>query len=440
MLKLLKRLFRLTIYAALAIFVLLAGTMVLVIESTPLVEASPPPTPEDVASIRRLVRAARVASNAPREEDKVVAIQMAHMESALRLGQRAFPKIRSEIGVASGRLVGLISYPVPFTGETNWFNIRAALAPGEPPLSLAEFRIGPTYFPAALATWMGVTALDLVFGRDFGTRLQAGVTAHQTAEQPFSLLVRVEKTEIGDAIGHVYSSLRGREMPPIDAIDAAYLAIRDALERGDLPETGSLAPHLQFALDHAKETARTGLEPANAYTAAIFGLARTCGARDFYLVVGPLIGSTRPQDANWQKSCKEIRLNGRIDSRRHFITAAAIQAASNRGVSIAIGEFKELHDAISGAGGFDFTDIAANNSGIRLSNLFMAQPITAWPALIDALGTETAFIIGFEGIPPRMPRAAFEARFGDIDSPRYQAQLNAIEARISALPLHKSVK
>ena len=62
-------------------------------------------------------------------------------------------------------------------------------------------------------------------------------------------------------------------------------------------------------------------------------------------------------------------MRDRHDSRLHFITAAALKAASNRGFAVGVGEFKELYDSLSGDNGFDFTDLAANNSGIRLSDV-----------------------------------------------------------------------
>jgi hypothetical protein len=139
----------------------------------------------------------------------------------------------------------------------------------------------------------------------------------------------------------------------------------------------------------------------------------------------------------WQKDCTEITLANRIDSKRHFITAAAIRAASNRGVSIPIGEFKELYDTISGAGGFDFTDIAANNSGIRMSDLMMSQDIEQWHEILARIKSEDDLIISFDGIPGLMPEQEFKARYGDVESVRYMEVFNLIERRIDQLALHR---
>ena len=132
-----------------------------------------------------------------------------------------------------------------------------------------------------------------------------------------------------------------------------------------------------------------------------------------------------------------MTFNGRVDSRRHFITSAALQAASNRGFSVSVGEFKELYDTISGAGGFDFTDMAANLSGIRLSNVLMTTPRADWPARLARLETENDVIVAFDGIPHLMPDTEFAARYGDIDSPAYREMIARIEAGIDALDLYQ---
>jgi hypothetical protein len=138
----------------------------------------------------------------------------------------------------------------------------------------------------------------------------------------------------------------------------------------------------------------------------------------------------------WTKDCADVTFNGRIDSRRHFTTAAALQAASNRGFAVSVGEFKELNDTLK-AGGFDFTDIAANNSGIRMSNTFMGSEPRLWPELRARLQGENDVIIPYDGIPQIMEQSAFAAAYGDIDDPRYTAMLARIEAKIDELPLHR---
>lgn len=207
------------------------------------------------------------------------------------------------------------------------------------------------------------------------------------------------------------------------------------MDAGALPRDGSYLPYLLFTLDAALAGSKTeGI--ANAYTSAITALALVCGAGDFTLVVGGMVGSAFAEDRDWKTNCGALTLNDRIDSRRHFTTAAAIQAASNRGFAVSVGEFKELYDTVK-SGGFDFTDIAANNSGIRLSNRMMSAPAADWPALIYLIQQEGDVIVAFDGIPQIMSAEAFEQQYQDVESPAYAAMLSTIETKIDALALHE---
>ena len=151
-------------------------------------------------------------------------------------------------------------------------------------------------------------------------------------------------------------------------------------------------------------------------------------------MVGPLGVGTSEVSRDWRTECSRLTLNDRIDSRRHFTTAAAIQAASNRNVSVSVGEFKELSDSLGR--GFDFTDMAANNSGIRMANLFMATPVGDWSRLIARIEAEEDVIVPYDDIPQILSREAFSAQFGEIDSDRYLEMLHLIETKIDALALH----
>jgi hypothetical protein len=159
--------------------------------------------------------------------------------------------------------------------------------------------------------------------------------------------------------------------------------------------------------------------------------------QDFNLIVGRLAGREANQFGRWQRTCDDVSFNNRIDSRRHFITAAALRAASNRNLAITVGEFKELLDTISGAGGFDFTDIAANNSGIRMSDLMMAHSAAAWPALLARLERENDVTVPFDDVPSLMPRMEFEARYTNVESTAYDEMLQKIEDKIDRLALHQ---
>lgn len=411
-----------------------AGVYILVTEPDPALPAMPPPDGRDVAEVREVVHQIRAVTEG-RAENREVRMQVGDIGAGMRLGARFLPGLRAESRIDQGAVAGQVAVPVPWIGGARWLNLAATIPPFEGRIAPSALSAGPVSLPPAASVEIARRLANLVLGQRAGDTILASAEAMRIEGDTLIFTLRLSAEGRGEVARGIFGALRGSDMPAPERIETAYRTIREALDAGVLPDEGSFLPHLLFALDLARQRA-TDETLADDYTAAIFGLARACGAVDFRLIVGRFAG-TRDEDGDrWRKTCDRVTLAGRIDSKRHFITAAAIQAASNRGFSISVGEFKELHDSISGANGFDFTDITANNSGIRLSDRMMSTALADWPALLDLMQDEGAVLAGYEDIPALMSEAEFAARFGNVNSPEYAEMMARIEARIDALPIH----
>ncbi len=408
-----------------------------ILEDRPLVLGALPPSPEDVRATRVFVRQVRAATSDAITRDRIVRVDVDDLRSLQRMGGRFLPGFRSQTEIANGDVVIITSLPIPWFSGQKWLNASARIPPFEGVVALADLRVGKLSLPPHFSLQAARVVTNLVLGRSRGDKILNSASRMQLDGDTIQFTMQLDEANRGSVMRGLFGVLRGRNMPTAEEIDQYYVKIRRAIDAGDLPENGSFLSYIRFAFE-AVMADKTHTNLANKYTAAIFALTKACGARDFRLVVGPLAGASLDQLGTWQKDCTEITLANRIDSKRHFITAAALRAASNRGVSIPIGEFKELYDTISGAGGFDFTDIAANNSGIRLSDLMMSQNIEQWPDILARMNSEDDLIISFDGIPPLMPEQEFKARYGDVESVKYMEMFNLIERRIDQLALHRS--
>lgn len=419
-------------------FMLLSGAIVvggawLFIEAEPAITDMAAPTPEDVLVTRQFVHDVRASVGENRTAAPLVSADEAELNSVIRLGARTIPGFRGRIRVRGDDVLGEASIPIPGTGESRWLNLSATVPSFENGVVFRSASVGPVDLPPELALAMLRMGGNLALGDGLGDTITSAASAMRIDGDRLLFALAIDELGSNGVMRGVFGSLRGSEMPGPEEIERYYLLIRAAMERGDLPTQGSYLPYLHFTLNAALEGSRTE-RADNAYTSALLALSQVCGAADFLLVMGRGFDREMPGDGRWTTDCSALTLNGRIDSRRHFTTAAAIQAASNRGFSVSVGEFKELFD--SRHGGFDFTDLAANNSGIRMSNLFMETPAEAWPALIARIGTENDVIVPYDGIPQIMSREDFSARYGTVDSPEYMRELAAIEARIDRLRLH----
>ncbi|EDM72764.1 hypothetical protein RAZWK3B_01050 [Roseobacter sp. AzwK-3b] len=424
----------------LVVFVLVAGVLagsaiyVMVLDDRPLIAESSAPKPQDVVVARSFVHSIRSAAGNGATPTEPLVMSDTELNSLLRLGARFVPGFRSDLRIAGDSAVLRASIPVPYTPAVKFLNISARIPEFEGQVMPTDIRVGPVPIPPGLALEIARVGANTAIGNGVGDTVLGAVTRMTIDDQNLSFDLAMDDMGKNGIMRGLFGTMRGADMPMASQIDRYYLMIREAMERGDLPATGSYLPYLHFTLQAALDGSTPETLP-NAYTAAMFALTRVCGARDFPLIVGRLIGGDLVADRDWRSDCDEVTLNGRIDSRRHFTTAAALQAASNRGFAVSVGEFKELYDTLQ-SGGFDFTDLAANNSGIRMSNRLMTAPPQDWPALLARLQSENDVIVPFDDIPQIMSQAEFDSRYGSVDSAEYAAVLDAIEARIDTLALH----
>jgi len=427
-----KALIRLIFFAVLAAPVVLA---IVVVERAPIVRHPTEATPETARATRDVVRRVRQVSETP-DQDQSVRVTLEEINAVISFAARLIPGLRGKAAITEPGVRFRFSLPVPLMPHLGWINGEAVVPSFASEPRLAAVRLGPLDLPPGVVTRAGVVGANLVMGESAGDRIMQSVPRLTVEQDAIVAVVKMDATERKSLTRRVASVLRGEEMPVAAEIRTYYRALRRAIDRGELPHRGSFLPYLRFAVAETLRRAEPGRQNYH-FTAALFAVTKACGARAFRLVVGKLAaGIETESEPEWRRHCKKVEFAGRIDSRRHFITAAAIKAASTMKVSFAIGEFKELVDSIGGAKGFDFTDIVANASGIRFAAAFMRADRDDWPDLLARLETEADVLASYDGIPGLMPRAEFERRFCSVDSPRYAKMVARIEARIDRLALH----
>lgn len=421
------------------IAVVVAGAFVMLLEDEPRVAAAGAPTPEDVATTRKFVHQVRnaVSERATTEADRIVAISEPQANSIAKVAGRFVKGLRGDVRIEDRRVLVTASVPVPWPGGRKWINASALAPEFETRPRLDRLEIGGFDLPPAPLIEIGRVGANVVLGNDAGDIFLESASRLEIGDDGgMRITLRLDESGKSDFAQGVFGALRGSDMPAVERIDAYYFDLREAMEAGRLPTEGSYLPYLTYVLGRVLEES-TDATLANEYTAALFALTKTCGANGFELVVGPYAGAP-DGGKGWTTQCDKVLFRDRDDTRRHFTTAAAIQAASNRGFSVTVGEMKELIDSTSNRyKGFDFSDITANNSGIRLSNLVMSGTREDLRKTLDLIHEEDDVIVDLSLVPQLMRRAEFEERFGTIDSPEYKAMLARIESLIDALPIHR---
>jgi hypothetical protein len=429
------RLLRWTLNLALLGGALVAAACLLLLTRDTQVPPVAAPSSEDVQLARGTLKTLRDTGVAPGETTPIP-LSAAEIDAVMALGARLLPGLRGTVSLEEGAIA--LQGALPVLDGRGWLEAEARIEDFSGGLRIAALRLGRLDVPPDAARDLAVFLANRSLGDEAGDRLLAAFPA-MAASPEGVVLTRAhsgreaDQAPLAQDVARRAVQAMGGDVPSGPEVAARLEAIEAGFADGTLTGQGSFLPHLRFALDLAHERVAAG-DIAREYTAAILALAHACGT--------PLVAAILPEGEVIERprrgvaDCGGAALHGRVDLRRHFVTAAALRALSNRGVAVSIGEFKELSDMGFERGAFDFTDIAANNSGIRLSDRLMSAPASEWPALLDAIASEEDVIVSLDGIPGRLPRAEFERRFGGLDSPDYAEMLAQIEARIDTLPIH----
>ncbi len=431
------RLLRWTLNLALVVGALVAAAFLLLL--SPDTQAPPidAPASEDVQRARTTLGTLRDAEVA-RGATTPIPVSAAEIEALVALGARILPGLRGTVSLEDGAVTLLGALPV--LDGRRWLEAEARIEDFTGGLRIAALRVGRLDIPPDAARDLAVALANRRLGQEAGDRVLAAFPS-MAASSAGVVLTRAhsgrdaDQLPLGKDVARRVVQAMGADMPSGPEVVSYLDAIAAAFADGTLAGEGSFLPHLRFTLDLAYERGAAG-DLAHAYTAAILALTHACGTSR----IATVLPDGEALDRRRSALCGRAGLHGRVDQRRHFVTAAALRSLTNRGAAVSIGEFKELADMAEMRNGFDFTDVAANNSGIRLSDRMMSAPASAWPSLLDAIETEADVIVPLDGIPTLMARSEFEARFGTLDSPDYAAMLARIESRIDALPIHAGTR
>jgi len=151
------------------------------------------------------------------------------------------------------------------------------------------------------------------------------------------------------------------------------------------------------------------------------------------LELGQLTGDSVPPDQP-----REIRLviDSRQDIARHVVSSAAIAASAGVTTADVLSVYKEVHDARYRTG-FSFADIAANQVGAAMGRIASHNPDDArlFQELMQSSLTEADYMPALDGFDEGLTEQEFADRYGDRNSPAYQAKLEEIAVSVASRPL-----
>ena len=420
------------IIIAVIVLLLVAGATavaIMAVQKTPLVASTATTQLDGADSVNELLGQLQRAFSR-REEGHQVTLTETQVESLVGVLQRALPDFKGVVNISPiGGTINL-TYAIQDTGY--FVNASALVLPGNS-LRIEQVKIGDLTIP----------------GRYLLRFLERTVNSYTDSEIATIALSRVERVtmksgeltlDVGrlDALltelNVVASNMSVDEESELQRLSAYYLRYLSGREIALSTEPVSLIEYLREGMARAREQSETPQDAVLHNKAVILALAVYVGHHR----VGTLVGDIQPNADKALKPRRGAVLHNRNDLARHFIISAALELLSEEGMSLAIGEFKELMDRGNGGSGYSFVDLAADMSG----NEF-AQVATEISTAVDVqnamarIQSELEIIPAIEGLPEGLSKQAFIDQYERVDSIVYLKEVEEIKRRISLLPLYK---
>lgn len=201
----------------------------------------------------------------------------------------------------------------------------------------------------------------------------------------------------------------------------------------DWPAFGAveLEPVLRFLSQQALQRVdQGGADAATELRAVLLVLGLQSLGRD--------LGAWLPEaKAEGRAAPVRLVIGNRDDMAQHFLLAALLSWQGGERLAQALGLAKELADGRVGSG-FSFNDLAADEAGNRFGRLGATEPRRLLERLAGDLGS-AAYFPDIEGLPEFLHERQFRARYGQLGSPAYEAEMARVRARVEALPLYQDM-
>ena len=400
----------------------------LAVQKAPLVDNTAPQQLDGADSVNKLLNQLQQAFS-QRQESHQLELTETQVESLVGVLQRALPDFKGRVNISP--LGGTVSVTYAISRSGYFVNVSALVLPGDS-LRIEQVQIG-----------------DITLSGNLLLRfLEYTVNSYTESQIATIALSRVERVSMNNGeltldvgpldpllteLNVVSLNLAPEQETELEKLSAYYLRYISGRDIALSPKAISLMEYLREGMARAREQSETPEQAVLHNKAVIIALAAYVGHHR----VGQLVGDIQPNPVKALKPKRGAVLHKRNDLARHFIISAALDLLSKQGISLAIGEFKELMDRAQGGSGYSFVDLAADMSGTRFAQV--ATSLSTAKEVQNALAriqSELEIIVPIDGLPEGLSKQAFVEQYGQVDSEAYLREVSDIERRIGKVALY----
>lgn len=424
------KLFKYISFLLLLLAFVVFGLFVTAIESAPTVVTHSGEQVNQAESVKELMTQLR-DSVKNRTHKQTIDISQDQLNSLVGFAQRAHEKINGQVHIAADSTRILASYQLPNNPFGQYLNIDILLLPGSG-IRVEYIKFGSVKIPGNLALQTLIHFANWYTSSDIASQFVKQVEFVSMSKRQIQLTV-LPLAQFLRELNDVKQGVGGNSDEAMRLRTAFYLQQLSLLNVGKRLSPQSLSEYIGAMFSFAK--ARSNYETApKENEAAIMALAIYAGHHRF----ANLVGDVQPQKGKVAMPNAKPTLANRTDLNQHFIFSAAIKILSEQGLSIAIGEFKELMDRSDDGSGFSFVDLAADFAGVEFA-ITATHPTTAILLQNTLAGTadELLFFPNIHDLPEGLSKTEFNREFTAVDSPEYLKMVQSINHRIANLAIHQ---
>lgn len=406
------------------------GVFITALEHQPLVVSNSAEQVNQAESVKALMKqlSDSVKNRTSRQD---IYVSQDQLNSLVGFAQRAHGKINGHVHITPNSTSILASYQLPKNPVGEYLNIDILLLPGSG-IQVGHVKFGSVNIPGGFALSTLVHLANWYTNSDIASQFVQQVESVSMTKQHIQLSV-LPLDRFLKELNNVKQGVGGSSDEEMRLRTAYYLQQLSVLAVGKKLTPQSLAEYIGPVFNWAKN--RSSYDTAaEENEAAIIALAIYAGHHRF----ANLVGDVQPKRGKAALPKAKPRLKSRTDLNQHFIFSAAIKILSEQGLSIAIGEFKELMDRSHDGSGYSFVDLAADFAGVQFAVVATDPSSASLVQNILAGNTdEAAFFPDIKGLPEGLSKSEFSQRFTEVDSPEYIKMLKSINQRIAELPIHQ---
>jgi hypothetical protein len=386
----------------------------------------------DAESVTQLLRQLQTSIH-DRNKPQNVIVTKTQINSLLAFIEKAKPEIRSKVHLSETITSMQLSYVLPDIWFGRYANLYISLLPGSA-IQLERVELGAISLPG---DWV-MSFLVMVVNQWTQSDIATYALNHVTKVSMSSDKVSIEMKPLGGILARLseikndLSLERGDWLSQRTAFYIRFLA-RTSVNNVDI--TTNTEPSLSIYLAAVmREAMRSGTAvPERENEAALLALTIFAGHHRF----ANFVGFVHTEISKVPLPPYPTRLAMRKDLSQHFIISAGLKLISEKQVTAAIGEFKELMDRVLGGSGYSFVDLAADMAGVRLAQAATdpAQAARIQRELASTAGEDLFFPLT-QDLPEGLSKAEFNLQFEYVNSPQYIQMLEKIQLRLENLPLY----